>query len=72
MAFGLTPRQRDLKKYISEYMLRNEGVAPSLAEMAEFLEVTSTSSVHRILDVLERKEHIARLKGMPRAIKVLP
>ena len=71
MAYGLTPRQRDLLVFISEYMGSNQMVSPSMQEMADHMDIVSKSNIHRMLDALEVKGHLRRLRNRPRSIELL-
>jgi repressor LexA len=71
MAYSLTERQKNLLKYIDTYITENEGVGPTLQEMTEGMGLNSKSNTHRLLDILEIKGYIRRLKWTARAIEVL-
>ena len=47
------------------------GYAPSFEEMADALNVASKSNIHRLLDALEERGFIRRLRHRSRAIEVL-
>ncbi len=65
----LSPRQLQLYKYIRRYIERR-GVAPTLAEMATHLNVTSSGTVHEYLSALEWKGVIERIPLATRGIVV--
>lgn len=55
-----------IKQYIDE-----NSYSPTVRELAELLNVKSTSTVQDHLDVLEKKGYIKRNRSMPRTIVVL-
>jgi repressor LexA len=67
---SLTERQRKLLEYIAAHRDRH-GEAPSLEEMREAMGRRSTSGVHAMLDRLEERGHIARMRGRVRAIEII-
>ena len=67
----MTPRQRDLLAFIASYQNANSGVSPSVDEMAAALGLAGKANVVRLLDVLQERGFIHRLKGRARAIEVL-
>ncbi|MDI9408742.1 MAG: transcriptional repressor LexA [Candidatus Pacebacteria bacterium] len=66
----LTYKQAELLRFLDDY-LRREGVCPSFDEMKDALEVKSKSGVHRLLESLEERGFIRRLKHRARAIEVI-
>lgn len=64
------PRQRDLLRFICGYRLRY-GYAPSTDEMRDGLGLDSGSGIVRMLDGLEERGHIRRLRRRARAVEVL-
>jgi hypothetical protein len=69
MPQGLTRRQRDLLLFIGGYRARH-GIAPTFDEMRRALGFGSKSGIARLLDGLEQRGAIARLKTRARAITV--
>lgn len=67
----LTHNQRKLLTYLNQYVRENEGVSPSFDEMCKAMGLRSKSGIHKILDGLEDRGFISRVKGLPRAIEVL-
>jgi repressor LexA len=67
---GPSPRQRSLLTYL-ETFLAERGYAPTLAEMAKALGVSSLQGVKDHLTALERKGYLRRSPGRPRAIELL-
>jgi len=66
----LTPRQNDCWVFLAKYT-EEHGYAPSFEEMADALNVASKSNIHRLLDALEERGFIRRLRHRSRAIEVL-
>ena len=66
----LTKVQKAALDYI-KLRLAEDGISPSMQEIADALGLASKSNVHRLMDVLERKGFIYRLKNSARAIEVL-
>lgn len=65
--YNLTRRQNDLMAYIEDYLAKN-GSPPSYREMATQLGLASTSGVHRLVQGLEERGHIARLPNRARSV----
>jgi repressor LexA len=59
MAKGLTSRQREILDFIIE-SIREHGFPPTIAEMGETFNITSTNGVNDHLLALERKGYIER------------
>lgn len=70
MASILYKRQKQILEYISKNIDRY-GYAPTLTEIAQYLGLSSLSTVHEHLAVLEKKGLIRRYKGAVRGIEVL-
>ena len=66
----LTPRQNDCWQFLAKYS-EEHGYAPSFEEMANALNVVSKSNIHRLLEALEERGHIRRLRRRSRAIEIL-
>ncbi|MCX8501092.1 MAG: transcriptional repressor LexA [Alphaproteobacteria bacterium] len=66
----LTYKQAQLLRYLDHH-LRNEGYSPSFDEMKDALDIRSKSGVHRLLEALEERGFIRRLKHRARAIEVV-
>jgi repressor LexA len=62
-----------LKKSVWDYLqiFKRYGYAPTLTEIAQYLGLSSLSTVHEHLAVLEKKGLIRRYKGAVRGIEVL-
>jgi hypothetical protein len=66
---GPTQRQGQFLAYIQEYMLRNQGLAPTHLEFQRFFQLTPPS-VNSMLKRLDQKGFIRRIPGRPRAIQL--
>ena len=66
----LTHKQLALLNFIKEEIDRN-GVSPSFDEMCEALDIHSKSAINRLLDSLESKNIIKRMRGRARALELL-
>jgi repressor LexA len=67
----LTQRQRSIVRVVKE-SIRQHGYAPTLREIGEAVELTSTSSVSYQLARLEEMGYLSRSAGRPRTAVVLP
>ena len=70
MATTLYKRQKQILDYIDKN-ITDYGCAPTLTEIAQHLGLSSLSTVHEHLAVLEKKGLIRRYKGAVRGIEVL-
>lgn len=70
MATILYKRQKQILDYIDQ-SISDYGYAPTLTEIAQHLGLSSLSTVHEHLAVLEKKGLIRRYKGAVRGIEVL-
>ncbi|ADG89130.1 LexA repressor [Thermobispora bispora] len=68
-ALGLTPRQRKILEVIRDSVQRR-GYPPSMREIGEAVQLTSTSSVSHQLSALQRKGYLRRDPHRPRALEV--
>lgn len=66
----LTVRQRQMLMFIAA-TIRQTGTSPSIEEMREDLGLASKSGVARMLDALEERGFIRRLRNRARAIEVI-
>lgn len=66
----LTAKQQRVYEYLTEFTRRN-GYAPSVREICDDLELSSTSTVFGHLETLEKKGYIRRGTGKNRAIEIL-
>ena len=70
MPITLYRRQRQILDYIRQYV-EKYGFAPTLAEIAGAIGVTSLATVHEHLQALEQKGVIKRFNGAIRGIEVM-
>ena len=70
MATILYKRQKQILDYINNN-IEDHGCAPTLTEIAQYLGLSSLSTVHEHLAVLEKKGLIRRYKGAVRGIELL-
>lgn len=70
MAVILYKRQKQILKFIADNISKY-GYAPTLTEIAAFLGLSSLSTVHEHLSVLEKKGLIRRYRGAVRGIELL-
>lgn len=66
----LYKRQKEILDFIKQRVLMT-GFAPTLTEIADYLGLSSLSTVHEHLAVLEKKGFIRRYKGAVRGIELL-
>lgn len=67
----LTVRQKDCLGIIAK-RISDDGIAPSFHEMRGALGLSSLNSVHRLVDGLEERGMIRRIRDRARAIEVSP
>ena len=67
---GLTPVQRNLLAFLSSYIAES-GHAPSYDEMIQALGFASKSRAFNLINNLEERGYIRRLKGKSRSIEVI-
>ncbi|KQX18390.1 MULTISPECIES: LexA family protein [unclassified Sphingomonas] len=67
----MTRRQRELLVFVAGYQERNGGISPSCSEMAAALGLVAKSNAIRLLDALEERGFIRRVKNRARSIEVL-
>ena len=66
----LTQRQHDLLVVIDK-RIRDTGVCPSFEEMMDAVGLRSKSSIHQMLERIETRGFIRRMRGCRRAIEVI-
>jgi len=69
--FPATARQQDAMRFIVGFIEANYGVAPSQAEIASALGLSSRCATHRLLRSLKERGWIKTLPNRARAIEVL-
>jgi repressor LexA len=67
-ADGLSERQRDILSFIEEFRDENEGIAPSIRQIQEKLDISSTSVVAYNLKALETRGMLKRKGKISRGI----
>lgn len=67
---GLNDNEYKVFEFIKNYIYES-GYAPSIKEISTALGIKSTSTVHRILGELDKKDYIQRQPAKNRAIKVV-
>jgi repressor LexA len=55
-----------IKDYIKEH-----GYSPTVREIAEILDIKSTATVEKYLNILEMEMYITKVNSLPRTIQVL-
>mgnify|MGYP001028705552 CR=1 FL=1 len=70
-AYPPTARQLEALRWIRGYQLAHGGVSPRLADIAAALGLQAKSGAHRVLEALEDRGLIRRLKNRERAIEIL-
>lgn len=66
----LTNRQSDILKFVKEY-IANNGYPPTVREIGEAFDLTSTATIHAHLSKLEEKGAIRKSNNKNRAIEVI-
>ena len=64
---GLTKKRKLIYEYLCD-CIQNRGYPPSVREIAEAVDLKSTSTVHAHLNALEKMGYITRDSGRKRAI----
>ena len=67
----LTARQHDLFAFLRDYQREHDGVSPTFEEMAKGLQLKGKSGIHAMLEKLEERGLIRRLRHSARAIEIL-
>lgn len=70
MVMSITPREADLLAFLKSHSV-GTGLMPSFREMQDALGLKSKSGVHRLVEGLEQRGRIRRLKHHARAIEIL-
>lgn len=65
----LTKRQQQIMDYLHKH-LQEKGYPPSVREIGQAVGLSSSSSVHSHLEILERKKLIRRDPAKPRALEI--
>ncbi len=67
----LTHKQNDLLRYIDKYNREHRGVSPSYEEMRDAMNLKSKSGIFRLIQSLEERGFLERLKYRARAIRIV-
>lgn len=67
----ITKRQREVLTYIEGYTAKHGGVSPSYEEIAAACGMRAKSHVCRLIEQLEERGRIVRLKYRARALRVV-
>jgi len=67
---SLTPRQNEVYEFIRE-RIRTQGAPPTIPEVCERFGMASTNAGNDVLNALERKGYIRRVKGRARGIQLV-
>lgn len=65
----LEPKEQLIFNYIKENIVKN-GYAPSIRDICSALNIKSTSTVHVVLDRLEKKGYIRKENGKSRTLRI--
>ena len=65
----LTRKQKELYDYLKDYIFKNE-ISPSFEEMKEAVNLKSKSGIHRLINSLEERGFIKRIKHKARAMEI--
>lgn len=68
----LTAQQRKCYDFLRGYVAESGGVSPTFREIQEALALKSKSQVNRLLNNMEARGRISRIKRHHRAITVIP
>lgn len=68
----MTGRQKELLEYITSYVEKSGGVAPSFEEMKYAVNLKSKSGVHRLINALVERGLLRRIPNLARAIEIVP
>lgn len=68
----LTAKQQQCYRYLKEYAAMHHGMSPTFQEIADALGLRSKSRVTRILDSMEARGRVRRIRDHHRAIEVIP
>lgn len=67
---GLTARQQQCLDFMKRYR-SEKGVMPSFQEMSDHLGYNSKSRIYRLIETMEERGAIRRLKGQARAVEIM-
>lgn len=67
---SLTRRQNDALNFIKRH-IANKGYSPTIREIAEGIDLSSSSTVHHMLQQIAEKGFINHVPGQPRSIRII-
>lgn len=67
---GLTRRQENCLAFLKQY-IADKGIPPSFDEIKDFMGLRSKSGIHRLINSLEERGLIRRLRNRARAIEIV-
>jgi SOS-response transcriptional repressor LexA len=67
---GLTRRQQNCLAFLKQY-IADKGIPPSFDEIKDFMGLRSKSGIHRLINSLEERGLIRRLRNRARAIEII-
>lgn len=70
MAKPLTPRQRQIFRFIKDYSKKN-GYSPTYLDIGKAVGLTSSATIYNHIKTLEKKGYIKRMRGVSRGIEIL-
>ena len=71
MKYGTTKRQADCLVFCKQFIADN-GISPTNDEIIEALGLRARSGAVRLLDGLEKRGHIKKMRGRTRSITIVP
>lgn len=66
----MTKQQQKLLQFLHDYTVSKKGISPSFAEMMEYMDIKSSSDIHRIAMALKDAGFITQKAYKARAIYV--
>lgn len=66
----MTERQKEIFLAITRY-IEKEGISPTVREIGNIVGLSSSSTVHKHIKVLESEGYIKMKKDSPRSIKIV-
>lgn len=66
----LTNRQRDALDFLRAHQ-QQHGCSPTFRQIADHLQISSKSGVHRLLEGLQQRGFIKRRRGLQQAIEII-
>ena len=66
----MTERQKEIFLAITRY-IEKEGISPTVREIGDIIGLSSSSTVHRHIKILEDEGYIKMKKDTPRSIRIM-